>query len=136
MTIHDDALLAEFRAPGLCGWCQKPCQQREGHHLFYRGLGGGSTLDIRINLISLGSTQHFHPCHGLAHAGKIDKDSLLIMVAAREGVMQPDITHVIWFLRRLSKTPTDAEIREEMDGMGPGAIALAWKTLKEARKVA
>lgn len=94
MLIRNKALLDEMRATTpRCQWCgTKP--PTDMHHLYQRGLGGGSHLDIRINLLAL-----CRVCHGDAHAGVIDRDSLLAVVAAREGVMRQDIKAAKGYVR-------------------------------------
>lgn len=60
-------------------------------------MGGGSRLDIRINLMSLCRI----PCHNDAD-GKIPRCSLLEIVAKREGRTPDSIEEEIW---RLLRTP-------------------------------
>lgn len=102
MKIIDNKLLSEFRTPGRCEHCKAWCEIREPHHLWGRGMGGGSRLDIRINLISLGQVFQC-PCHRDFHDGHILKATLLALVAAREGCLQSDIEREIWRLRRAPK---------------------------------
>jgi hypothetical protein len=61
-------------------------------------MGGGGQLDIRVNLAPL-----CRFCHGDVHTGAIDDDSLLALVAMREGVMQHHIREIVWELRRTPK---------------------------------
>ena len=67
-------------------------------------MGGGNRLDIRINLIALGSTPKFEcPCHRKAEAKIISRDDLLIVVGLREGMAPEDIEAEIWRLQRAPK---------------------------------
>ncbi len=103
VKIVDEALLREFRTAGLCELCKRYCKLREPHHIFARGMGGGGRLDVRYNLIALGSTAIFHPCHGDIHAGKVSRDAVIEIVAAREGVSVEAVMDEIWRLRRTIK---------------------------------
>ena len=80
MIVIDEALLDEFRNAGRCEWCHRK-RQVEGHHVMCKGMGGGARMDVRINLIAL-----CRVCHTLVHAGTIDRDMIIEIVAAREGV--------------------------------------------------
>jgi hypothetical protein len=124
MRVTHPELLDEFRGQ-RCEWCQKPRTMSDAAHLWAKGHGGGGRLDVRVNLIALcrvcHRTSHDRPCHA----------DLLLIVAQREGVLQPDIEEVIHLLRRLSKRPTKAEIAAELREMSPGARPLARKTLAE-----
>ena len=101
MVILDEKLLKTFRGPGGCAWCGKWSLRREAHHIFCRGIGGGSRLDHRYNLISLGPW-YSCTCHADAQANRITKADLLALVSAREGVLQSDIEDEI---NRLRRTP-------------------------------
>lgn len=80
MKIIDPAALATPRSV-TCEWCGLYCRKpTERHHIVSRGMGGGSRLDIRENLIDLGGAFDCD-CHGRAQAGKISKDSLFNTVA-------------------------------------------------------
>ncbi len=98
MKVIDEGLLDEFRSAGRCEFCGKHFQSRHPHHLWARGMGGGSRLDVRINIIAL-----CPPCHNATHAGIIMRPDLLAVVAAREGLLQSQIEEEIWRLRRTPK---------------------------------
>jgi hypothetical protein len=67
-------------------------------------MGGGFRLDVRINLIALGSSAAFQcQCHTEVHAGTISRADLLLIVAQREGVLQGEIETEIYRLRREPK---------------------------------
>lgn len=101
VKIVDEALLDEFRTGGRCQFCGRLCVAREPHHLWPRGAGGWQRLDIRINLIALGSSQGFQcPCHHLIHTGKIKREDVLRVVARREGLSPAEIAdrinEILW----------------------------------------
>lgn len=116
MQRKDAALRKAFATPGRCQWCGKNCQRREGHHLWTKGMGGGSVLDLRINLIALGSSLTLEcPCHTKIHSeGKIHWEMLLQVVASREKTTPARIEEVIRLFQRLPKETTE----DELAGMG------------------
>ena len=70
--------------------CRKPYCERcrrataiEPHHVFTVGSGGG---DVPINLIQLCTD-----CHIAAHAGGVERDELLALIADREGVTADEV---------------------------------------------
>lgn len=134
MRIHNEELLDCFRTPGKCEYCGKRCSRREPHHLFCKGIGGGSTLDISINLIALGASVPFPLClcHHDYHAGHISRFDMLAVVAAREKALQDDIESVVWMLKRLPKKPRQWQLESEMEGLNLATRALAWRMLCEA----
>jgi len=134
MLIPNKKLLTEFRAPGLCGLCGCSCTLREPHH--YRTVGAcGGHIDIRINMIPLGSTRAFQcDCHAKVHSGRVSANQVLERIAARERVRPEDIVAVMDFLIRLVK-PSKAQLllrREELPG---GAKQLAVRELEEAKRL-
>jgi hypothetical protein len=98
MIILDPQLLFEFRLKGRCEWCSK-ARPVNAHHIFCRGLGGGSRLDVAINLIALCPF-----CHSDFHNGHIARYDLLAIVAKREGKLQDEIVTEIYRLLRTPKT--------------------------------
>ncbi len=108
MKIIDESLLATMRGPGKCELCGKMVRQREPHHLVCRGMGGGSRLDVPINLLSLCATfAGGDDCHHAVHNKRVSRDRLLLIVALREGIRVEDITDEIHRLRRLDKSGRD-----------------------------
>lgn len=100
MIVIDDELLEDFARPGRCELCGKYCIRREGHHYIARGIGGGSRMDVKENLISIGSTRLFQcQCHTLIHNGKIPKSRVLEVIAAREGMTPEEVTDFLNELR-------------------------------------
>lgn len=107
MKIENPALLRLMRKAGNCQWCGRWCQRREVAHVFAKGMGGGKTLDVRINCLSvcLGKwAGNWRGCdvHGESHVKPADFD-LLAVVAAREGELQDDIERAIRVLQNLDK---------------------------------
>ncbi len=98
MTIEDDNLLAEFRSAGCCEICGKFCKARDPHHWCQTGLGGGSRLDIRENLLAV-----CRECHMGIHAGQIGRVHTLFLLAQREGKKPEEIQEYIWQLLRKPK---------------------------------
>ena len=98
MIVIDEPLLDSFRnAPcELCG--RRPASP---HHLWAKGAGGGSRLDLPINLIAL-----CPPCHQNVHAGNIPRSLLLLAVARRERTTPGKIQDIIWKMRRTPGTLT------------------------------
>lgn len=98
MRIVDEKLLDRFRTAGKCEWCGQWFGCREPHHVFARGMGSGSRLDIRINLAALCLW-----CHRSHHDGNRPlRCDLLAVVAKREGLLQADVEAEI---RRLIRAP-------------------------------
>lgn len=99
MIIKDDDLLHAFRLQTRCEWCGQPTPGCDPHHLHARGLGGGSRLDIAINLIGL-----CRRCHNDCHAGNVTSSDLRAVIARREHTTQDAIQTEIWRLLR-ARTP-------------------------------
>ena len=98
MKLIDEALLAEFRTPGRCEFCRKWCEVREPAHIFSRGAG---RVDIKENLVSLGSTPNFScECHYKNHFGGVPtREMLLVVAAAREGTKPDKIRELVYRIR-------------------------------------
>lgn len=143
MIIKNESLLKEFRGPGSCDYCGRYCQSREAAHIFARGMGGGGRLDIRCNLMALGSAFDCG-CHNNHHNGhEPTRDDLLAMVAKREKCLQEDVKRAITFFQRL---PKEARIQFDIEinirsvflhRASMRAVALIdkeWETYLEANK--
>jgi len=82
MTIIDENLLQYFRRKDRCELCGMPNQLGvDPHHIKPRGMGGGSRLDVVLNLIAL-----CRACHIRAEAGTPTQLALWHLVADREGL--------------------------------------------------
>ncbi len=91
--IHlDPNLLEEFRRCLKCQFCDKPAMCVP-HHYHGRGMGGGSQLDVRENLIAL-----CPQCHDDAHWSRIDRADILAKIAAREKITPEVCQERIWKL--------------------------------------
>lgn len=100
MRIVNEDLLDEFRAARVCEWCKRKLRYpAHPHHVFCKGMGSATRLDIRINLIALGGPWDCN-CHGEFHDGNILRCDLLAVVSQREGRLQDEIEREIYALRR------------------------------------
>lgn len=125
MIVKNEALLDEFRHAWHCEWCRMITPEgADPAHIFAKGLGGGSRLDIRINLVAL-----CRECHVMSHAGHRPLQcDLLAVVAARHFCQQDDIQEVIWALKRIRKRE---EAESQLADMNFSARTLFLKTLEE-----
>lgn len=131
MKILNPLLRRSFAEPGLCELCGKSCTRREGHHLWTCT----PEITIRINLISVGSSQYFQcRCHSLAHNGKIPRNAVIERVAMRERCCPEDLVIVMEFLRRTIK-PTRTQLEAALSSLPVGAFILAKRELTEAKKL-
>lgn len=124
MIIRSPQALMQARLRFRCEWC-KAAGPVCPHHLKHRGMGGGSRLDVRINLIALCQTDH-----DAYHAGHILRADLLAVVAQREDCLQDEIETVIGILVRLPKEPRPERILEELRGVTKREREMAWEILR------
>lgn len=102
MKIVCEPLLNVFRQIGVCSWCGN-AGRTEVAHIVARGMGGGSRLDIPVNLVSLGAAFSCR-CHAKSHEGERPLTvDLLAVIAARYEVSQKDIDHEIKLAQGLGK---------------------------------
>lgn len=95
MEWLDETLLDRFRFGRKCEWCGKPAYGLDPHHCFGRGMGGGSRIDLALNLIGL----CWH-CHRIEiPRGRILRCDLLAVIASRDGVQQDLIVAIVRELR-------------------------------------
>jgi hypothetical protein len=107
MIIVDEKLLdRDFRGRHTCGLCGKT-RTCEPEHWKCRGLGGGSRLDISINLLAVD-----RECHTKVHAGSISKEAVQKEIAGREGLTMSEIEDTVWHFLRLSKGTTRNQLME------------------------
>ncbi len=89
---RNERLLDEFRGPGLCEVCGVWCSVRDAAHAFERGVNSWKRIDLRWNLISLGTMVPWLAgpglclCHSRYHNGKLSRGRILEVIAAREGL--------------------------------------------------
>ncbi|HMC90197.1 MAG TPA: HNH endonuclease [Gemmataceae bacterium] len=86
MIITNEELLDYFRAKKFCELCARRIrytEQAHPHHVQARGHGGGSRLDVALNVVSA-----CWLCHGEADTPE-QKDRCLEIIAYREGLL-PD----------------------------------------------
>lgn len=96
VIVRSRKTLKEFRGPGHCEWCHRWTEYRHAAHVRPRQMGGGSRLDVRINLCSLCPACHWEN-HNL---GEPTQNDLKAVVAARECRLQDDIEAEIAALRK------------------------------------
>ena len=103
MKIVDEKTLDEFRTPGPCEMCGKSCKVREPHHVSAKGMGGGNRLDIRCNLVALGSTPNFEcECHSRVD-NAAGRERCIEIIAKREGCEPSEVEAVVNWFRSLPK---------------------------------
>lgn len=103
MLVIDKEVLDRFRRLDRCEYCGKRGRgYLHPHHLFCRGAGGGSRIDLRRSLMGL-----CHICHRLFHDGHIPRRDLMEVVAAREGMTVDALQEYIW---RVLRAPKDSLI--------------------------
>ena len=97
MKVIDETLLDEFRRKTRCEWCKAAVPGCQPHHLYAKGMGGGSVLDVKVNLMGL-----CWKCHRDVHNGNIPRHALIAVVSYREGRSPDEIEKEIF---RLLKEP-------------------------------
>jgi len=119
VKIEDPALVREFRlmACELCGsrW------DVVGHHLLRKGMGGGSQIDHRWNMIAL-CKQHHDWIHSRGAGGDVrvpTKAQLWQIVAEREKQPAEDLEAVMRCLWRLPRGCRPWEFDRETAGLTP-----------------
>lgn len=90
MKIISEATLDLFRQKQRCEWCVRVASL-DAHHWKPRGIGGGSRLDIKENLIGL-----CRECHNRAESGDISRSAILETIADREGLTPEQVQELIW----------------------------------------
>ncbi len=129
MRIISPETLDRFRGPGRCSWCGKSCSTTEGHHWRSRGAG---RLDIRINLLRLGSSLTFEcPCHGILQGKKEHEAKVIELIAIREKTTPEAVETVVNMLLRLPKEPRPWQFAKEMEDMAYDSWSLAVKVFEE-----
>jgi hypothetical protein len=139
MRMPNEKLLKEYRGSGPCGYCGRWARAREAAHIHARGMSSGSRLDIRCNLLALGSVGDCG-CHHEHHGGhEPTLRDLLAVKAAREKCLQEDVKAVIWFFLRLDKGSTYEDFgiaSRAMLNNAAWAIAVReWDEFQESRRV-
>lgn len=80
MIVRDPDLLIKLHEEiGYCELCDRTDLRLEVHHIWAKGMGGGSRMDVGFNLIVL-----CKPCHDAAHRGEIEKRVLFGIAGERE----------------------------------------------------
>ena len=102
MIIPDEKLLTYFRGKRQCELCKRrlaPGEPGIPHHVNPRGHGGGSRLDVALNILT-----SCWQCHGdKAHDGNRAKQEGMEIIAYREGLLPEQVQEAIWRLLRRDK---------------------------------
>ena len=111
MILKCPELLAEFRQARSCEYCNRATPGGCDPHHFWRkrGMGGGSRIDHRFNLVSLCRgfvNGEFVSCHDQAERGVILRSELLEIVAKREKKQPSEIIAELERIRNLPKGST------------------------------
>ena len=135
MKIEDEKLLATFRGPGRCELCGKGCKSREPHHVTAKGMGGGKRLDIRLNILSVGSTPAFEcECHTRIDT-KAGQERCWRIISEREGVPVETIREVCSFILNLDKDSSPERIQAALADLSVLGGHFAEAALMEAGKL-
>jgi hypothetical protein len=100
VIIIDEKLLDYFRDKRICELCGRRIPWKEKahpHHVQARGHGGGSRLDVALNV--LGACWQCHSDAGTPEG----KEQCLEVVAYREGLLVEQVQEAIWRLLRRDK---------------------------------
>ena len=97
MKFISEATLDAFRTPGRCEVCGK-YGPREPHHVFARGRGNASRMDIPENLLAV-----CVECHASIHGGMYWRIYLLGLIGQREGLWPQDLELTLQRLRNARK---------------------------------
>jgi hypothetical protein len=93
---ENEALLDQFRGPGVCEYCRRFHNYRQAAHVLGKGMGGARRIDHRLNLVSL-----CIQCHNSHHNGnEPSADTLWGVVAKREKSTVDDVQAAINRIRR------------------------------------
>lgn len=116
MIVINKRLLKEFSTPGICECgCGIWCVSRDPNHILLRGVGGGSRLDVRENLLSLRREpchNQFHDCRPNAPGHRDQRKRFCDIVAIREGFASGE---AVWdWLNMLLGLPKYSEIPERI----------------------
>ena len=90
MIVINEKVLDRFRRASRCEFCGE-MRSTEPAHIIARGLGGGSRLDIALNLVALD-----RKCHTNSHAtGVPSRLDMLGAVVRREGLAPLDAPQLV-----------------------------------------
>jgi HNH endonuclease len=100
MIVINEDILQYFRGRRRCELCDRAIPEGESahpHHAQQRGIGGGSRLDVALNLLAA-----CWDCHGDLHT-RAGKDASVEVIAYREGLLPEQVQEAIWRLMRRPK---------------------------------
>lgn len=96
MKVIDNAALNEARNRNGCEMCGRRVWPLDPHHAFIkRGMGGGSRLDVDINLIGL-----CRVCHAKCESDRAVNFEAQAIIARREGTTIDEIQGRLWAMLR------------------------------------
>lgn len=135
MKIINPDILAEFRSQRRCEICGK-AGSVEPHHVMRKGIGGGSTKDVRINLLGVCRDDHTR-----LHAGTLvidgclwDTERQLLEISARECEHVDDIVAVLNLIDMIPpRSSPGAIMMYVIDLPTESAMALAQRTIPKER---
>lgn len=105
MRIVDDNLLDYFRSRPRCEYCGHASPGRlDPNHVYARGIGGGSRLDVVLNLVALCPGWTGGQCHDKYHNGRISRAELWRIIETREGLEEGQAEAAV---HRLLRTPKE-----------------------------
>ena len=112
MIWEDDKMLSLFRLAFSCSYCRQPTPGgTDPCHVITRGVGGGTRLDVPLNLVSLCRT-----CHNENHAGRSPtREELCELVGERYGYKSHE---VLARLHRMIRAPKEARPCRDCEGAG------------------
>ena len=104
MKIVDEACLNQFRGLPRCEVCGEPTPGgTEAAHYLARGMGGGNTIDHRLNVCGIGRIC----CHaGQHYSSNPPASALLNAIAKRERMYADEVSEWLWTVQRLPKGST------------------------------
>lgn len=130
MRIECESVLDRFRGPGRCELCGKHCRAREPHHHIRKGMGGGATMDVSINLVAVGVAFQCD-CHRRTHDGNAANADVLAAIAKRERAEPEEIEESLWVLQRLRKGCSWLEVEEQLAEVSERVAELVRRSLIE-----
>jgi hypothetical protein len=130
MIVVNDDWLKTLHGRGRCEFCGE-LANLVPHHLFCRGFGGGTRMDVPCFVMRLGSLG----CHRRFHDGKIERKMLLAKVAIRERCLPDELDHAFRIAVRLPKSPWDIAVNHELSDAGANVRRMVWAAVAAHRKM-
>ena len=93
--IEDDALLNYYRNQERCSRCLQPCWPCEPHHCYRKGMGGGSRMDVCLNILAV-----CRACHQHLQEAPGGREEGWRLIEKREGLEEGQAEAAVWVLLR------------------------------------